>query len=396
MTQTKNRFYPDIDCKQQNCGRERICGDTFMLRRIQNGTGTLGVLSDGMGHGVKANILSTLTASIIINFDYAHSDIRSLAELILKSLPVCSVRKISYSTFSIFYFDHNSGNGTIIEFDNPRSFVFRNGRSLDLEWENFEMMVEGRPRPQVIVTAKVQLQEGDRVVSMSDGVTQSGLGSDKYPFGWGHKRVGEYLEALLASNIGASSTYVATKVLGEAIRNDGYLTKDDVSCVVATIRTTRRLLLCSCPPASDDKIDDLTEMIDDFDGERVICGYHLARAISRHTGRNIRKESYSDDSDLQPIWHMKGVDFITESLVTLNKVYDMLANREYYTINRGAAAEICNAIDRSDEIDIILGTSRSSGGVYMVDEYELRRKVMRHIAQLLEKKYNKSVILKYI
>ncbi len=114
---SNDNFYPDIACKQQNCGRERICGDTFMVRRMRQGT--LGVLSDGMGHGVKANILSTLTASIIINFDYAHNDIRSLAELILKSLPVCSVRKISYSTFTIFFFDHTNGYGNIIEFDNP-------------------------------------------------------------------------------------------------------------------------------------------------------------------------------------------------------------------------------------------------------------------------------------
>ncbi len=391
---SNDNFYPDIACKQQNCGRERICGDTFMVRRMRQGT--LGVLSDGMGHGVKANILSTLTASIIINFDYAHNDIRSLAELILKSLPVCSVRKISYSTFTIFFFDHTNGYGNIIEFDNPQSFIIRDGKCMEPERERIVMEGTGRPRRQVITVAKIRLQEGDRIVTMSDGVTQSGQGSDRYPFGWGRKEVGRYIEGLIEAEPNASSSYIATRVLGEAIRNDGYMTNDDISCAVATIRHMRRLMLCSCPPASEDKLPELAGMIDDFDGERIICGYHLARSLSGLTGREIIKEPYSEDVDLQPMWHMEGVGFITESLVTLNKVYDMLRNRESYTITEGAAARICKAVDESDEIEIVLGTSRSSGGLYMVDEYELRRKVMRHIGRLLEQRYDKSVTVRYI
>lgn len=391
---SNDKFYPDIACKQCNCGHERICGDTFMVRRMRQGT--LGVLSDGMGHGIKANILSTLTASIIINFDYAHNDIRSLAELLLKSLPVCSVRKISYSTFTIFFFDHTDGESTIIEFDNPQSFILRDGRYVEPERERIVMDVAGRPRRQVITIAKIRLQEGDRIVTMSDGVTQSGQGSDRYPFGWGRKEAGRYIERLLEAEPDASSSQIATKVLGEAIRNDGCLTHDDISCAVATIRHMRRLMLCSCPPASEERLPELAGMIDGFDGERIICGYHLARSLSGLTGRGITKEPYSRDVDLQPVWHMDGVAFITESLVTLNKVYDMLRNRESYTITEGAAAGICRAIDGSDEIVMVLGTSRSSGGLYMVDEYELRRKVMRHIGRLLEQRYGKSVTVTYI
>lgn len=386
-------LYPDIVCKQQNCGRERICGDTFLMRRMAEGT--LCVLSDGLGHGVKANVLSTLTASIIVNFDYHHQDIGSLAKLIIKSLPVCSVRKISYSTFTMLYFSHSDGKGTIIEFDNPQSFVFRDGRSLEPEWERMEVSVEGRKRPQVIMLARIDLRVGDRVVFMSDGVTQSGLGSDRYPFGWGRERVCAYIERVLSSHPDASSSYIATKVLGQSIRNDDYFTKDDISCGVATIRHTRRLLLCSCPPASAAKLPELASMIERFDGERIICGYHLAMSLSQLTGRPIDKDSYSEDSDLQPVWHMQGVDMITESLVTLNKVYDMLQNRESHMVTAGAAAEICNAIDSSDSIEMVLGTDRSTGGIYMVDEYELRRKVMRHIGRLLEQS-GKSVIVRYL
>ncbi len=54
--------------------------------------------------------------------------------------------------------------------------------------------------------------------------------------------------------------------------------------------------------------------------------------VKRAYRTEIIKEPYSEDVDLQPMWHMEGVGFITESLVTLNKVYDMLRNRESYTI----------------------------------------------------------------
>ncbi len=82
---------------------------------------------------------------------------------------------------------------------------------------------------------------------MSDGVTQSGQGSDRYPFGWGRKEVGRYIEGLIEAEPNASSSYIATRVLGEAIRNDGYMTNDDISCAVATIRHTRRLMLMLVP-----------------------------------------------------------------------------------------------------------------------------------------------------
>ena len=392
-----NKFFTDISCHQQNCKHERICGDTFLFRRFDGGARSIAVLSDGMGHGVKANILSTLTSSIVVNFDYRNNDIQSMATMILKSLPVCAVRKTSYSTFSIVEVNHNTGYATIIEYDNPRSIVYRNQTPLNLIWESvaFEQYSTDK-RNRTIVSTSFQIQNGDRIIVMSDGVTQSGLGTEAFPFGWGRKNVEQFIQSSLTATPTISSSDLAQKVLSQAVFYDNFLAHDDISCAVITIRQPKSLLLCSCPPALENDHSRLIDNIDRFEGKKIICGYHLARLISELTGRPIIKDTFSLDYDVQPAWHMRGVDLVTESLVTLNKVYDMLQNNESPFLKTGPAAEVGKMMLKSDEIEIILGTNHGNGGLYMVDEYELRRKVMRHIARILEKKYMKEVNIKYI
>lgn len=391
-----SNLFTDIACKQQNCGTERICGDTFFYKRMHGGDRSIIVLSDGMGHGVKANVLSTLTASMIINFDYSCDDIRKMAEMVLKSLPVCSVRKISYSTFSIVDINHKTRDAVIIEFDNPQCLIYRDGSELKCDWECVMIENNERPRPATILYTTFKIKESDRIVVMSDGVTQSGLGSEKYPFGWGRPAVAAYIARLLKANPLASSTYLATKILGESIRNDNYCTKDDVSCVVVGVRPSKRLLLCSCPPSHPDMNQELVDYISSFVGLKVICGYHLAQLVSKISGKSITKERLSPDPDVQPAWRMEGVSLISESLVTLNKIYEMLQNKEAFTIDVGAAADIYNMLISSDDIEMLIGACKGNGGIYMVDEYELRRKVLRYIARLLEKKYSKVVAIKYL
>lgn len=390
-------LFTDISCSQQNCKKERICGDTFLFRHIEGGTRSIAVLSDGMGHGVKANILSTLTSSIIINFDYRKNNVINMAEMVLKSLPVCSVRKTSYSTFSVVDVNQRTGYATIIEYDNPQSIIYRNNEPLACEWNSFVFSKHSQDkRNRTIRATSFEIQEGDRIVIMSDGVTQSGLGKKEHTFGWGRKNVDAFVHSAIETNGDISSKELSSMVLSKAIVNDDYLTNDDVSCAVITIRKAKSILLCSCPPAFDSDHESLVNAIDNFEGKKVICGYHLAMLISKLSGKPIKKDLFSLDYDVQPAWYMSGIDLITESLVTLNKVFDMLQSNEPVDDKVGPAAEVYKMLLCSDEVEIILGTNRGNGGLYMVDEYELRRKVMKHIARILEKKYMKEVNIKYI
>lgn len=389
-----SNLFIDIYCSQRNCKDERICGDTFLFNRLGDGNRSIIVLSDGMGHGVKANILSTLTATMIINFDHERDDLKRTAEMLLKSLPICSVRKICYSTFSIIDINMTTRMATIIEYDNPACMIFRDGKELVCDWDctMFESEMSNR---QSILSTTFKFEEGDRIVVMSDGVTQSGLGSKEYPFGWKRDRVSSYIQSYIDIYPHSSSKFLSEMVVSKAVENDEYVTKDDISCAVVSLRKPKSLLLCSCPPQSDADNDKMLSIISNFEGKRVICGYHLARLISSLNGTEIVRMLHSADPDVQPLWYMDGVDLITESLVTLNKIYSLLQGGVAQDEGDGAAYEVYRLLLESDTITILMGMSRGNGGEYMVDEYELRRKAMGYIARILEKRYLKEVNIIY-
>ena len=113
-----NRFYIEVNAELKFHHESRICGDVFLSRRINEENRIIAVLSDGMGHGVKANMLATLTATMALNFTLEHKEVNRIAEIIMNTLPVCSERKMSYSTFTIIDIEFD-GKVRILEYDNP-------------------------------------------------------------------------------------------------------------------------------------------------------------------------------------------------------------------------------------------------------------------------------------
>jgi len=174
-------FYTEVNCQQRNHEGERICGDVFISKRLREERRTIAVLSDGMGHGVKANMLATLTATMAVNFTREHKDYQTIAEIIMNTLPVCSVRKISYSTFTIVDVE-DSGEVSILEYDNPNCIIMRGSRVYDPGWENIVMESE-QNKGKELRAVKFRPRKEDRIIFWSDGIIQSGLGSHKYPFG---------------------------------------------------------------------------------------------------------------------------------------------------------------------------------------------------------------------
>lgn len=385
-------FFIDIACKQQNCKFEKVCGDTFLFKRSSGGTRSIIVLSDGMGHGVKANILSNITATMIANFNYEKLNVENLARTILKSLPVCNIRKVSYSTFSIVDIDLIKGVATIIEYDNPKRLIFRGNKRLQTIEEVFA--IKSPNRNQAISSTRFRIREGDRIVLMSDGVSQSGMGS-KYRFGWGRDNVENFAKEQILNNNSLTSHELATSVVWEAISNDSGVTNDDVSCAVITIRKPKRALLCTCIPSNDVE-DEYLKMLDEFEGTKIVCGYLLATLIAEKSGKTIIKNNFSNDPDIQPEWEIEGIDLVAESLVTLNKVHDLLENKEVYRLREGAAYKIVETLIENDEINIVIGKQRQKGWVYKIDDYDLRHNILLHIITSLETKYNKEVKVTYI
>ena len=390
---TKDNFYIELDCQQKNHEGERICGDVFLKERIKQENRTIIVLSDGMGHGVKANMLATLTATMAKNFTKEHKDVNRIADIIMNTLPVCSERKISYSTFTVIDIEHG-GEITILEYDNPQPFIIRDDKIFEPEWQCLILNTENNSGKE-IKTCTFTPKKEDRLIITTDGITQSGLGSDKYPFGWGIENLRDFATTIVKNNPKISANKLAGKITSAAFQNDGYHAKDDISCASIYFRDPRKLLICTGPPYEKENDQELVDIVKNFDGKKIISGATTGDIISRELELDIEDSFEFDDPDLPPISYMTGIDLVTEGILTLSKVSEIL--KEYnndYMLGKGPADQIIKLIMESDEINFIIGTriNIAHQDPNLPIELEIRRTVVRRIAETLEKKFLKELM----
>ncbi len=390
-------FYIEVGSYQKNHVGERICGDVFVSQRVKEESRTVVVLSDGMGHGVKANLLATLTATMALNFTKEHKDARKIAEIILKTLPVCSERKISYATFSIVDVD-DQGQTTILNYDNPRPIITREGGLLEPQWLKLKIETNNQNTNE-IEACTFPAKKEDRVILLSDGIAQSGLGMGKYMLGFGIENVQKLVLDNLADNPAISASKLSEKLVNRAFANDGYQAKDDTSAAVIYFRQPRQLLVCSGPPFDRSKDPELAAIIKNFEGKKIICGGSTADIISRELEIKITDNLIFDDPNLPPISYMDGIDLVTEGILTLSKVSAIL---ESYTsrvdLENGPADNIVKLFLESDEIIFRVGTAINVAhqDPNLPVELEIRRSVIKKIANMLETKLLKEVKVNFI
>jgi sulfur transfer complex TusBCD TusB component (DsrH family) len=390
-------FHIELNCQQRNHAGERICGDVFMHKRVKEENRIVAVLSDGMGHGVKANMLATLTATMALNFTEEHKDFGKIAEIIMKTLPVCSVRKISYATFTIVDIEIG-GEVNILEYDNPETFIVRNNEIFEPGWSNI-ILESDRERGKELRICSFTPEKEDRIVFCSDGVTQSGLGSEHLPLGWERERLVEFVLEEVKNDRFISATELGDRVVKKAFQNDGFSSKDDTSCAVIYFREPRKLLICTGPPYEKENDKLYAEKVADFEGRKVLCGATTADIIAREWDKEIEDTFDFVDPDLPPVSYMEGVDLITEGILTLTKVGNILKDHHQNTIpDKGPAGQIVQMILQSDEIDFTVGTriNIAHQDPSLPVELEIRRTVVRRIASILEEKFLKEVKVEFI
>ena len=397
MTKMDDKFYIEVHCAQKNYGEERICGDVFISKRIREEKRTIIVLSDGMGHGVKANVLATLTSTMALNFTLEHKEPEKIAEIIMNTLPVCSERKMSYATFTIVEIE-DDGQVTILEYDNPQTVILRGNKPFLPQW-NCIIMQSVRNSGKEIRTCSFYHQKEDRIILTSDGVTQSGLGTDQSPFGWGTDNMADYAIKLIANNDRISARRLSNKLVNMANKNDRYFSKDDTSCAVIYFRDPRKLLVCTGPPYEEDKDSQLGNMVKGFSGKKIICGATTADIVARELGVEIEDSLNFDDPELPPLSYMPGIDLVTEGILTLTKVTRLL--KEFTSSSpsgKGPADRIVNLFRESDEIHFIIGTriNIAHQDPSLPVDLEIRRTVVKRMGKILEDKFLKEVKIEYI
>lgn len=378
-------------------------GDCFLSRKNPSDGRILSVLSDGLGSGIKANVLATLTATMAIKCVAGNISVPQTAEIITRSLPVCSRRHISYSTFTIV--DIAKKNQVkVIEYDNPRFLFLRGDRIVeDLKSQEIEFQHLANENAPGIKTRvnyyECEAQPGDRIIFYSDGLTQSGMGSREFPLGWGNKKIWQFAQELVERVPNLSARDLARTLVRRAHLNDQESAKDDITCGVIYFRQPRRLLLVSGPPYLKESDTVMADFVRNFDGKKIISGGTTANILSRELKEKIEVQWYTADPKIPPASTMKGVELVTEGVITLSRVYDLLdKGTSFDNLPRNAAGLMLEQFINADYIEFLVGTKINEihQDPSLPVELELRRNLIRRIADCLRTKYLKEVEIHYL
>ena len=318
-----NDLCADIGYKSINHFGEELCGDHVDVID-DNENSTVIVLADGLGSGVKASILSTLTSKIISTMMAAGLPLEECVSTIAATLPVCSLRGVAYSTFTIIHLLNNEV-AEIIQYDNPHVIVIRNFEEYD--YPKTEMNIDGKK----IYKSTIKLQEDDVFVAMSDGCPHAGLGG-LYNFGWKREEIAEFMKTIVAG--GYTAKNLSTMLVDECDKLYGHKPGDDTTACVIKIRKREPMNILFGPPSNRDDANRMMALFFSKEGKHIVCGGTTSSIAAKYLGKPVRASLSFERSDIPPIAEIEGVDLVTEGVITMNRVIqyakDYLGDNELY------------------------------------------------------------------
>ena len=310
----------DIGFKSINHAGELLCGDHVDIVEQDDGS-TVIVLADGLGSGVKASILSTLTSKIISTMLAAGLSIEECVDTIAATLPVCSVRGVAYSTFTIIRLIRNQ-TAELIQYDNPPIIILRNNENW--EYPRTELTIQGKQ----IYHSLIRLQEGDIFIAMSDGCPHAGIGI-AYNFGWKREDIIDYMEVM--SLVGYTAKNLSSLLVDECNRLYGGEPGDDATACVVHIRKRVPMNMLFGPPSNRDDVDRMMNLFFAKEGKHIICGGTTSSIAAKWLGKPLIP-SLNFVNDIPPTAQLEGVDLVTEGVITVNRVVEYA--KDYIGENR--------------------------------------------------------------
>lgn len=347
-----NDLCVDIGWKSINHYGEQLCGDHVDI--VENGDNSqVIVLADGLGSGVKASILSTLTSKIISTMMVEGLSVEDCVETIMATLPVCSVRGVAYSTFTIIHIADNR-EAEIIEYDNPQVIVIRNGEEYPVR--RLEMNISGKK----VYRSSVTLADGDFFIAMSDGCPHAGLGI-KYNFGWKREDIVSFMIEHVYS--GYTAKTLSHILIDEVEKLYCGKPGDDATACVLKVRRREPMNILFGPPSNRDDANRMMSLFFSKEGKHIVCGGTTSSIAAKYLGKPVKTNLSFEKSDVPPIAEIEGVDLVTEGVITVNKVVeyakDALGDNKLYekwSVGRDGASLICRLLfEEATDINFYVG-----------------------------------------
>ena len=289
---------------------EKLCGDFF--RSFENNGKKVFVLSDGLGSGVKANILSTLTATILGTMLSRGIPLDECISTVATTLPVCRQRKLAYSTFTVLQIEHRMAY--LVQYCNPPVILLRQGRNVNYP-HDIHFIGEKE-----ILESHIPIATGDILILTSDGVANAGVGK-LAPNGWRREELIAFLERLDTAKLSAS--HIAAQIVDCCRTLSEESLDDDVSVLVVKLRERSVVNILAGPPENREDDNRVLKLFFAKEGLRVVCGGTTAQAVSKFQGKPLTVIEESDTPEIPAMYRMENVDYVTEGVITLKKVLEL-------------------------------------------------------------------------
>ena len=347
-----NDLSVDIGYRSINHVDEQLCGDHVDV--VEQGPNSrVVVLADGLGSGVKASILSTLTSKIISTMMAEGLSLEECVRTIIATLPVYKDHGVAYSTFTIIHIIENE-TAEVIQFENPQVIMIRDNKVF--EYETIETVIDGNK----VLRSVIALEEGDIFVAMSDGCPHANA-ERTYNMNWKVSDIADFMATI--SHVGYTAKTLAAILIEECNKlYDGKPLDDATACIVRVIKRQQVNLLFG-PPADPDDCDRMMTLFFSKKGKKIICGGTTAKIAADYLGKPITYTTKIVSRDVPPTSEIEGVDLVTEGIVTMDKVLKYA--KEYLDRDEGymqwgfqhdAAAEISRILfEEATDINFMVG-----------------------------------------
>lgn len=347
-----NNLCADIGWKSINHEGEELCGDHVDIVN-QGDNSQVIVLADGLGSGVKASILSTLTSKIISTMMAEGLKLEDCVSTIAATLPICSVRGVAYSTFTIIHIIENR-TVEIIQYDNPKVIFLRNFNVYN--YPTKELNIEGKK----VLKSIINLQEDDCLIAMSDGCPHAGIGL-AYNFGWKLEDIADFMLSLAQAGYNAKT--LATMLVDQCDKEYGHHPGDDATACVIKVRKREPVNILFGPPRNRDDNNRMMSLFFSKEGKHIICGGTTSSIAARYLGKEVKVNLSFERGDVPPIAEIEGVDLVTEGVITISKVIeyakDALGQNKLYEkwgFQRDGASLICRLLfEEATDINFYVG-----------------------------------------
>lgn len=349
-----NDLCTDIGFMSVNKFGEQLCGDHVEVID-QSDDSHVVVLADGLGSGVKASILSTLTSTIISTMVANGMSLESCVDTIAATLPICEVRKVAYSTFTIVRTIDNR-EAEIIQYDNPKLILLRDGKSFD--YPQTETKIDGK----TIYKTKIDLHENDFLVFTSDGAIWAGVGTTMN-FGWQREEIVEFLEKMVRPDFTAKT--VSSLLLDECCRLYGGKPGDDTTVCTVKIRRRKSVNLLFGPPRDPKDVNKMMTLFFAKEGKHIVSGGTTSTLAGEFLGKPVETQLDYLDPDIPPIAKIEGVDLVTEGVITMSRVLEYAndygeADSIYadWSVKEDGASRIARLLlEEATDVNFFVGTA---------------------------------------